>query len=344
MKEKCKEKRTLLVFSVIYFIVFIFLSAVGTVYDLQIDKTVFNPQSGYAVLLEAFSPAVLYGMWGPAFTVIMLLLSRLGAGGVIDETANAFGLKIKNRSTKAFSVLERAMTYVLIFALFALSVVGYRKLTANTLKHFVSWSEVVYYSISAVIAVAFALLFSRLKTQTLKKLGLLSAAAVLFGLVLKGFEELKPLTNRVRFREMVAYSNSILDENGKSTASVKMLHSKLERAMIDNTDFTAFRPWYIISEDFGFYGHCDSFPSGHTFSSCAVFLVYALANAFEKAKKYAPAVLTFSFVYVFAVAFSRLVAGAHYLTDVAFGAIIGYGVFLLSYVLMKKIQSMFCKI
>lgn len=341
MKEKSKEKRTLLIFSAVYFIVFAFLAAVGTVYDLPIDKAVFNPQSDFAVLFEAFSPAVLYGMWGPALTVLMLLLSRIGVGGVIDEIAKTLNLKIKNRNTKAFFVLERFMTYVLVFALFALSIIGYRKFTANTLKHFLTWSEVVYYSISAVFAVVFALIFSRLKTGTLKKLGIISSAAILFGIVLKGFEELKTVTQRVRFREMVAYSNGIVDKSGKSTASVKMLQSKLERAMIDNTDFSAFRPWYIISKDFGIYGHCDSFPSGHTFDSCTVFFIYPLVSAFKKCEKYAGVALAFSFVYVFAVAFSRLVAGAHYLTDVAFGAMLGYGAFLIVYAIMKKIQVKF---
>lgn len=339
MKEKSKERNSLIVFSVLYFTVFAVLAAVGTVYDLALDKAVFNPQSNYAVYFEAFSPAVLYGMWGPACTVIMLVLARLGCGGIFDGIAHAFNLKIKNRDTKAFAVFDRIITAVLVIVLFAVSVVGYRKLTANTLKHFVTWSEVVYYSISAVVAVVFALLFSRLKTNTLKKLGYISVAAVLFGAVLKGFEELKTVTHRVRFREMVAYSNGIVAENGKSTASVKMLHSKLEREMIYNTDFAAFRPWYVISENFGIYGHCDSFPSGHTFDSCAVFFVYALTSAFDKTKKYASAALVFSFIYVFATAFSRLVAGAHYLTDVAFGAILGYAAFLLFYVVMKKVQK-----
>jgi membrane-associated phospholipid phosphatase len=48
--------------------------------------------------------------------------------------------------------------------------------------------------------------------------------------------------------------------------------------------------------------------------------------------------LLISFVYVALMGYSRMIAGAHYLTDVVGGAIIGYTLFLIVY----KIYNTFC--
>lgn len=339
MKSERTQGRRLIIFSVIYFAVFSIVAVYGTFYDLEFDKIVFNPQSSYAILFEAFSPDVLYAMWGPAFTVLMLMFTRRSFAELLDNIAAPFGLKVKGKDSKAFKTFSKIATLLFIVAFFALSVVGYRKLVANFLKHFVSYSELIYYGISLVIACIFAFGFSKFKTETLRKLEYLSLCAIMTGILFKVFEELKYVTHRIRFREMVAYSNGILTDSGKSSASVKFLHSKLERDMIAGTDFSAYTPWYVVAKPTKIYSSANSFPSGHTFDSCMVFLTYAICTAFDKLKKCAPVMLASSFIYVFATAFSRLVAGAHYLTDVAFGAIIGYAAFLVFYVLIKKVKS-----
>lgn len=89
-------------------------------------------------------------------------------------------------------------------------------------------------------------------------------------------------------------------------------------------DTTLYTPWYKINGSRTFdglpYDCCKSFPSGHTFSAGMVFLLLCLPDFFDFAKqKYVRIILWVSTIcYVVAVALSRIVAGAHYLTDVTF--------------------------
>ncbi len=119
-------------------------------------------------------------------------------------------------------------------------------------------------------------------------------------------EGMKYLWGRVRFRDLLAAGS-----------------------------YDAFTPWYKIN---GINGN-KSFPSGHTAYCCTMFLTYPLCLAFEKLKKFAPFMFAFSAAYVILVAVSRLVAGAHYLTDVVVAAVIGYTLFLI----VHKIYTIFTK-
>ena len=85
---KTKQNKGLICFSVFFYIVFLSLMAIGTVYDLQIDKAVFNPQSGFAHILENFGQFVCWGMWGPALTVIFLCRRDLLGYGYRSKSKN----------------------------------------------------------------------------------------------------------------------------------------------------------------------------------------------------------------------------------------------------------------
>jgi membrane-associated phospholipid phosphatase len=70
-----------------------------------------------------------------------------------------------------------------------------------------------------------------------------------------------------------------------------------------------------------------------------MFLTYPLCLAFEKLKKLAPFAYVFSVAYVILIGFTRMIVGAHYLTDVVGAAIIGYSLFLI----VLKIYTSFTK-
>ena len=84
-------------------------------------------------------------------------------------------------------------------------------------------------------------------------------------------------------------------------------------------DLSLFTPWYLPQ---GFTGYF-SFPSGHTANATVIVSsVYYLEFLPDRLKKYKPLIITLLAAWIAAVAFSRVLVGAHYLSDVLFGAAI----------------------
>lgn len=329
MKEK--SNKGLIIFSVIYFIIAGAFMIYGTFSDMKVDMALFNPENNFARFAEQFSQIVYWGIWGSAFTIIFLC--RRDFNGCLEVIGKVFPFikPFNNTDSKAYKILNTILKVILTAGFFVLAVVGWKKLIENVTKNILlnlgknDLPQAAYFIICAVFSAAMIFLFSKIDKKTLKKLEALALAGVLLGIFYKIVEECKGITNRVRFREMVAYSNGFLNDEGKSNAT----HAQLTRAMAENTDFSAFTPWYKTGDDMGIYRHSDSFPSGHTTYCCSLFLSYLPCLVFEKLRKLAPFTLAFSSLYVIAVAFTRMVAGAHYLTDVAGAAIIGYSLFLI---------------
>ena len=84
-----------------------------------------------------------------------------------------------------------------------------------------------------------------------------------------------------------------------------------------------FTPWYLPQGITGNY----SFPSGHTFNACSVFLLLYLPGIWKrKGKEWILWVLCS--LWTALVAISRIIAGAHFASDVTMGAMLGVGLFL----------------
>ena len=331
---KTKTNKNLLILSVCWYVIFIALMVIGTVNDVAVGKAVFNPESSLARLAENFGQFVYWGMWGPAFTVILLREHDL------NEICGICKIKT-DPDSKAFKTLNTIVKIIYKIAFFVLAVVGWKKLIENVTKNILqnagqeNLNQAVYFIISAAVAVIGILFFRKINKDALKKLELAAFSGVALGICYKIIEELKPLTERVRFREMVAYSNGFLNEKGLSEGK----YSPLTSEMANTTDFSAFTPWYKKGDAMGIYSRADSFPSGHTTYSCTLLLSYIFCRLFDKLKKAAPFMLAVSFVYVALMGYMRMVAGAHYLTDVAAAAIIGYTVFLIINALYNKINN-----
>lgn len=110
-------------------------------------------------------------------------------------------------------------------------------------------------------------------------------------------EGLKYLWGRVRFRDLLAAGS-----------------------------YSDFTPWYHIN---GINGN-KSFPSGHTAGAGMSFLIMLLPCAFDKWKNKKALCFWAPFVYTCTVAFTRLMMGAHYLSDVTIGAVISFSIVLLA--------------
>lgn len=84
-----------------------------------------------------------------------------------------------------------------------------------------------------------------------------------------------------------------------------------------------FTPWYLPQ---GFTGHF-SFPSGHVTSASSILCLLVTTKQCER-QKTPWYIVVFVYGFILCMAVSRLLMGAHYLSDVAIGFMITYTVFL----------------
>ena len=117
------------------------------------------------------------------------------------------------------------------------------------------------------------------------------------------------------------------------------------RVMAEMDNFEGFRRWWqpaafintdyrteeymaarnAVDEGLGFDGDAfKSFPSGHSVAASMIFTVILLPDIFEKLKKYRAWFYIVPAVVTAAVAISRVVNRAHYLSDVTVGAFTGF--------------------
>ena len=97
------------------------------------------------------------------------------------------------------------------------------------------------------------------------------------------------------------------------------------RDLLSADSFDGFSPWFVIN---GKNGN-KSFPSGHTAGAGMSYLLMLLPFADKRRAKYRAAYFWCPFVYTSAVAFTRLVMGAHYLSDVTVGGVIAFSCVLI---------------
>ena len=120
-------------------------------------------------------------------------------------------------------------------------------------------------------------------------------------------EGLKYLWGRVRFRDLVAANN-----------------------------FDDFTPWYIIN---GINGN-KSFPSGHTAGAAMSYLLMFLPYLSDKYKKHSQMCFWIPCIYTSIVAYTRLVMGAHYLSDVTIGGAVSFIIVLIAIKIYDKRLSL----
>ena len=86
-------------------------------------------------------------------------------------------------------------------------------------------------------------------------------------------------------------------------------------------DYSQFTPWYIIN---WFEGNHTSFPSGHTAGATNILYLSLITPLFTDDKKKHIFITSLCYVFIALTAFSRLVLGRHYLSDVVMAFAITY--------------------
>lgn len=129
------------------------------------------------------------------------------------------------------------------------------------------------------------------------------AGIAVMAVQLLAVEGLKYLWGRVRFRDLIAQGS-----------------------------YDAFTPWYKIN---GINSN-KSFPSGHTAGAGMSYLLMLLPCAFSGWKSKKNLCFWVPLVYTSIVAFTRLVMGAHYLSDVAAGGLISFTIVIITIKIFEK--------
>ena len=274
---------------------FVAVLLVATFYDLEINKALGNADSVYGQFFRLFGELT---------------------GWIVVPFATAFLFQATWRKNKIAVVIG----IFWIVATFA----GWFLTVDYVLKEFTGaayakgFFTTPYRAVKLYAAVFGALLTActifgtaRLKKETVYKLAMFAAAILLALAISQIFTNLlKVMWSRQRFRNLPI-------GNG-------------------GTDSTGFTPWYHpnFGKNKGVYyfpdsagmkesGAYTSFPSGHTAGAALTFVFVMLPDLFEKLKKYKICFYAFAIVYTVAVAISRIVNRAHYLSDTLFGGYIG---------------------
>ncbi len=307
----------------------------GSFYDLKINQELFNPTNPIAKFFEIWGEVPRFAMWAPAATV--LLLTRHNLAECLEIINRLFPFipvlsenAIKSKTYKFLNFIVNALE---ITGFTVLAVLGWDKLIRNVGKYYVDLSKTIWYIISAIVAVVFLAICSKIPKRILNRLEPLALMGILIGIFFCFESPIKSIANRVRFREMVAFSNGIEDARAAEVTS----------ALVASSDFSLFTNWYQKGNGGamlnGFELGGGSCPSGHVISGCFSLLFPLSVSRFEKTNKFTIPACIISFLYIAFLGFTRMIRGAHFLSDIALGAIVGMVFFLISYGALRFLEK-----
>ncbi|NCA67750.1 MAG: phosphatase PAP2 family protein [Clostridia bacterium] len=158
-------------------------------------------------------------------------------------------------------------------------------------------SSIIYYLVAAGVSVPFTLLLlwgiTRIKEPALKKLAVFALFSVIVcAISMSIVQGVKTVWGRARYREMFKVD-----------------------------DFSAFSKWFV-PYGFSTEGDHQSFPSGHTASAGAIMVIAALPEFFNILKKHEWLLFCAGLLVTLSVALSRIIVGAHFLSDVVMASVI----------------------
>lgn len=190
---------------------------------------------------------------------------------------------------------------------FFVNIGGSAYLGYYTAKYFGTDTNRILFIAAGIIfgfAVMIALKAIKLSDKTKKILCIFAAMGIaVMAVQLITVDIMKNVWGRVRFRDLIAVGS-----------------------------YDDFTNWYIVN---GKNGN-KSFPSGHTAGASMFFLTMLFPLLSDKLKKYSSLFFLIPFVYTVNIAVTRLVMGAHYLSDVTVGGIIGFTCVIFAIALCDK--------
>lgn len=347
---KLSQKNKTIIAIVLFAAIFAALVLIASFLDLQVSKLLtkgslkegdYYATGFFGVLLECVGCVPIYLMIAFAccvlfWTCLKIVRKRNNALGIVLAVVCAIGVV-----AACWYTVKDVMGYVFEHAAYWAQVEG---LSANAGLHKFEHSGAMY-AIDAVLGIIMAApaimatkLFSEETLKKLVKFILATAVALVVANVL--IMIIKTPIGRMRFRA---------------------INSTLGQGMINNRMVQGYTPWYkingqpndgVLAAFESTYGVTDafkSFPSGHTCSAGTVYALMMLPDLFEfKRKKGAKlACWIVPIVYVALVAISRIMVGAHYMSDVTFGGTIAFVCVMIAREIIvlkgKNVRALFSK-
>lgn len=302
-----KFRKSALFFIISLIIVLLFLFIIGTFFDLKLSLLVYNKDSVYGIIGASFGEL-------PAWFMLSIV------GVIIYKISKFINIKRKKIFCISFSVILLITSFLLIY--YSESVI-YNGLT----KYLNTWLRLLIAFLLFLLFVFFA--FKTIDVNDkyiLIKVAFIILLTIVIQIALTTL--LKYIWSRPRFRLIASGS--------------------------ENYDvYDLFRSWYqpgkgLASNVFANEAseQFKSFPSGHTSSAACSFLFFFIPSLnvrLRNSVKFRIISLIVAIVFTFAIAYSRIVYGAHYLTDVSFGFFITIFAILLSLLLEKTLLSRIIK-
>lgn len=319
-----KTKKLIIIFSVIA--IAITLLVVGTIFDLQISKLLASLPTGKYYSSNIFAIA---GEW---FGEDILYLFLISSCAILFFYLLKFPLKQKYLTITsqvvlcgtsyliAFYSFHKTLKYIATY-LSSLSKTAFSNYLSSAL------GIITVAITSAIICVLIFLLISRLKPETLQALWKWAIVVLVSAVISNAIVQVsKHIFDRTRYRAMI---------------------------FVGDTEFTHFTNWFninsnkfnstsLFAEDF-----FKSFPSGHTCAATSIFLLTLLPSYIKKVNTKSSKIIFWStsIVYTIFVALSRIVAGAHFFTDVYVSFLITITTIFVTYILvnliLKKLKTKF---
>ncbi len=294
-----------------FYVLTLTLLLIGTFYDLQIDRALYNPENGFALFMQKYGEVPRFALWGPAAAV--LYATRAWESARLVQVVSFLKAKLSKSknglSQTARTKLLRAADVGFGVGFLVLGYFSWQKLIKNVVKQWFSdeVKETVLYTILLVTVILVVDVLAAycakkyLKADTLQKLKPLAYGGIVFGILYRiGIDPIKNAVERTRFYEMV------------------------DPTVYNDPQFTMFTPWYMHGNG------GSSFPSGHTASGAALFLSLTLCDTLDTFKNKERVFFLLSWVYTWVLGFSRMMMGRHFLSDVAMGAMLGFTFALLA--------------
>ncbi|MBR1810936.1 MAG: phosphatase PAP2 family protein [Clostridia bacterium] len=337
MASKTIQKQKIICVAIFY-AVFCCGMLIGTFYDLEIDKALFHYDNPFGIFMEKYAMLPQFSVQLCAFTA---LLAAYHPAGEAFDIAAAFLPALeripKNRGTYAvLFILDHAMYAAFLYGAFQGSnqMLNFLLRTAagGNIQDLLQdagapkFFAILVWTLVRLMPIALLLtVFRKTDKKIMKTVEFMAIVGLLMYYSVDIIEVLKAHFHRIRFREMIAYSHGLVNADGWTSRGNAMI----PRSWIADTDFSAYGRWYIIGNDRGVYSEPTSFPSGHTTAAVFTMLLAPLFGKCKKLQPYFVPAFFVGFVYTLAMGISRLIRGAHWLTDISAAALIMFTICLL---------------
>lgn len=313
---------------VIFLFVFIVLFVFGTKYDLKISQKL--TANTWPKVSRDYYPKDIFGTAGEIIGVAptYLLFSFAGVGMYYYFDV----LKLKR-----LQVILKILCVVAVFVGFFLM---FRQMIGYLLKHLGEYKilkngkwvateayqnkkyalYITYAFLSVIFSVISMFAGKSLPKKNIKKIAYFVVITGIVAIISTAIVEvLKVLANRPRFRTLHAL--------GREDLYRRWYQFGKARDLTDKNFIVNFEGKLIQIEKDGY----KSFPSGHTCAAAMTFSLLLLPDLFKiKNKEAKMFCYEFSIIFTAGIAVSRIIAGAHYLTDVLIGGTIPFVLFLLA--------------